>query len=71
MTFICSLRACSITGSLDRAREIHDDIVKAGFHMVQSISNSLIDAWEIHTDIVCKGFEDEHFVGNSLVPYVF
>ena len=65
--FLVILRACSITRSLDKAREIHDDIVKASFLMVQSISNSLIDAWEIHIDIVCKGFEDERFVDNSFV----
>ena len=40
--FLVILRACSITGSLDKAREIQDDIVKVGFHMVQSISNSLL-----------------------------
>ena len=61
VTFICSLRACSITGSLDKAREIHDDIVKVGFHMVQSINNSLIDAY-----VKCGSIFDANYVFDKL-----
>ena len=59
--FLVILRACSITGSLDKAREIHDDIVKAGFHMVQSINNSLIDAY-----VKCGSIFDANYVFDKL-----
>lgn len=45
VTFVCGLKACTLTQDLDRGREMHSEIVEAGFDSVPSVGNTLLDMY--------------------------
>eukprot|EP00250_Pteridium_aquilinum_P016131 c22959_g2_i1 orf=717-2639(+) len=45
VTYICSLKACSNQGSIEKGRELHFEIAKEGFEKDPFVSNTLVDMY--------------------------
>lgn len=48
LTFSCSLKACVSIGAIDKGREMHSEIVKAGFETDPFIGSTLVDMYSKH-----------------------
>lgn len=60
VTFICSLKACSIIQALDKGQELHVEIVKEGFEDHPFVNSNLVDMYAKCGCLIeaCEVFEE-------------